>query len=78
MSTGRLHIEGRLNEGQLLQRKHKDENEAKQNKRKDMCDHILHTYYIVLMNYPIIDKHKKERSLLDNKQFDVCTAHSTA
>ena len=29
----RLHIEGRLNEGPRLQRKHKDENEAKQNKR---------------------------------------------
>ena len=31
--SGRLHIEGRLNEGPRLQRKHKDENEAKQNKR---------------------------------------------
>ena len=31
-ATGRLHIEGRLNEGPRLQRKHKDENEAKQNK----------------------------------------------
>ena len=32
--SGRLHIEGRLNEGQRLRRrKHKDENEAKQNKR---------------------------------------------
>ena len=30
--SGRLHIEGRLNEGPRLQRKHKDENEAKQNK----------------------------------------------
>ena len=28
----RLHIEGRLNEGPRLQRKHKDENKAKQNK----------------------------------------------
>ena len=28
--SGRLHIEGRLNEGSRLQRKHKDENEAKQ------------------------------------------------
>ena len=32
--SGRLHIEGRLNERPRLQRKHKDENEAKQNKRK--------------------------------------------
>ena len=31
--SGRLHIEGRLNEGPRLQRKHKDENGAKQNKR---------------------------------------------
>ena len=31
--SGRLHIKGRLNEGPRLQRKHKDENEAKQNKR---------------------------------------------
>ena len=31
--SGRLHVEGRLNEGPRLQRKHKDENEAKQNKR---------------------------------------------
>ena len=31
--SGRLHIEGRLNEGPRLQRKHEDENEAKQNKR---------------------------------------------
>ena len=30
--SGRLHIEGRLNEGPRLQRKHKDEHEAKQNK----------------------------------------------
>ena len=31
--SGHLHIEGRLNEGPRLQRrKHKDENEAKQNK----------------------------------------------
>ena len=30
--SGRLHIEGRLNEGQRLQRKHKDENKAQQNK----------------------------------------------
>ena len=29
----RLHIEERLNEGSRLQRKHRDENEAKQNKR---------------------------------------------
>ena len=28
-----LHIEGRLNEGPQLQRKHEDENEAKRNKR---------------------------------------------
>ena len=32
--AGRLHIEGRLNEGLRLQRKHTNENEAKQNK----CD----------------------------------------
>ena len=31
--SGRLHIEGRLNKGPRLQRKYKDENEAKQNKR---------------------------------------------
>ena len=31
--SGRLHIEERLNEGPRLQRKHRDENEAKQNKR---------------------------------------------
>ena len=31
--SGRLHIEGRLNEGPRLQRKHRDENEAKQKKR---------------------------------------------
>ena len=31
--SGRLHIEGRLNEGPRLRRKHKDQNEAKQNKR---------------------------------------------
>ena len=31
--SGRLHIEGRLNEEPRLQRKYKDENEAKQNKR---------------------------------------------
>ena len=30
--SGRLHIEGRLNEGPRLQREHKGENEAKQNK----------------------------------------------
>ena len=30
--SGRLHIERRLNEGPRLQRKHRDENEAKQNK----------------------------------------------
>ena len=30
--SGRLHIEGRLNEGPRLQRNHKDENEAEQNK----------------------------------------------
>ena len=30
----RLHIEERLNEGPRLQRKHRDENETKQNKRK--------------------------------------------
>ena len=30
--SGRLHIEGRLNEGPRLQRKHKDENEANQTK----------------------------------------------
>ena len=30
--SGRLHIEGRMNEGPRLQRKHEDENEAKQNK----------------------------------------------
>ena len=30
--SGRLHIEGLLNEGPRLQRKHKDENEAKHNK----------------------------------------------
>ena len=30
VATGRLHIEGRLNEGPRLQRKLKDENEAKQ------------------------------------------------
>ena len=41
--SGRLHIEGQLNEGPRLQRKHKDENEAKQNKcnsrerRHDIC-----------------------------------------
>ena len=29
--SGRLHTEGRLNEGPRLQRKHKDKNEAKQN-----------------------------------------------
>ena len=29
--SGRLHIEGRLNQGPRLQRKHKDENEATQN-----------------------------------------------
>ena len=32
-TCGYLHIEGRLNEGPRLQRKHKDENEPKQNKR---------------------------------------------
>ena len=31
--SGRLHIGGRLNEGPRLKRKHKDEYEAKQNKR---------------------------------------------
>ena len=31
--SGCLHIEERLNEGPRLQRKHEDENEAKQNKR---------------------------------------------
>ena len=31
--SGRLLIEGRLNEGQRLQRKHRDQNEAKQNRR---------------------------------------------
>ena len=31
--AGRLHIEGRLNEGPRLQWKHEDENEARQNKR---------------------------------------------
>ena len=31
--SGRLNIEERLNEGPRLQRKHKDENKAKQNKR---------------------------------------------
>ena len=36
--SGRLHIEGRLNEGPWLQRKNKDENEAKQNKRKTEKD----------------------------------------
>ena len=41
--SGRLHIEGRLNEGPRLQRKHKDKNEAKQYKcntrerRHDIC-----------------------------------------
>ena len=41
--SGRLHIEGRLNEEPRLQRKHEDENEAKQNKpntrerRHDIC-----------------------------------------
>ena len=41
--SGRLRIEGRLNEGPRIQRKHKDENEAKQNKhntrerRHDIC-----------------------------------------
>ena len=32
VESGRLHIEGRLNEEPRLQRKHKDENEANQNK----------------------------------------------
>ena len=32
VAVGRLHIEGHLNEGLRLQRKHKHENEAKQNK----------------------------------------------
>ena len=32
--SGRLHIEGRLNEGPRLQRKHKVENEAKQKQRE--------------------------------------------
>ena len=31
--SGRMHIEGQLNEGPRLQRKYEDENEAKQNKR---------------------------------------------
>ena len=33
--SGRLYIEGRLNEGPRLQRKRRDENEAKQNKRQN-------------------------------------------
>ena len=33
VAIGRLHIEGRVDGGPRLQRKHKDENEAKQNIR---------------------------------------------
>ena len=42
--SGRLHIEGRLNEGPRLQRKHKYENEAK----RHLCDlPLLFVYFQV-------------------------------
>ena len=59
LSSGRLHIEGRLNEGPRLQRKkHKDENEAKQNKRNtterrhDICKpNAERTILYIMLHY---------------------------